>query len=116
MTVNVATISNSVDYILDASKIPNIAAFSFLANTAYSLSFYGAARSSFALARNTPTTSYTTTNGFSALNSISDGANFTGTYIVSLNNTGGSSVPEPSTLALFGLGALAMKLARRKAV
>ena len=97
-----------------AADFPNISAYSLGGSASYSFSFYGANSGLLAIGRMSSPT-YVTTNGFTVLNSITGGNNYAGSYDVSFGTSSGpSTVPEPSTYALFCIGLGAVGYARKR--
>ena len=102
---------------LGQADLPNISSYAFQSNTAYSLVVYGmkhlgSSANNVSMRRNTTTGAAQTVSyadGFSNAGFFQNNFTYTGSHSISI----GTSVPEPSTLALIGLGALA--LCRRNA-
>lgn len=113
---------------LTSAQLPNISSFAMQSNTSYALILYapsgniGMMRRT-GYANGTTNNFYTVTNGFTMLdtfrNNIANYTNITNSYPsldISFGKENFSAVPEPSSMALFGLGTLGLGYyARRKA-
>ena len=101
---------------LRQADLPNISSYAFQSNTAYSLVLYGmeylgSPNNKVAMMRNTTLAAASTvsyTDGFSNAGFFQNNFTYAGSHSISIG-----TVPEPSTLALIGFGALA--LCRRNA-
>lgn len=100
---------------LSAANLPNISAYSFQSNTAYSIFVNSASGSAIALRRqqglasgNDAIAAYTVTNGFTVLdtfrNNTPNYTNGTDSYPAFAMSFGATeAIPEPSTLAFFSI-------------
>ena len=123
------TTSTNFTLNLGSAQLSNISAYSLASNTSYALILY-APTSNIGMGRTTNfaagTTNnfYTVTNGFTMLDTFrNNSANYNNnassypTLAISFgaNPTPPPAVPEPTSMAIFGLGALGMAyLARRE--
>lgn len=123
------TTSTAFTLNLGSAQLPNISAYSLASNASYALILYaptsniGMGRTT-GFAQGTTNNFYTVTNGFTMLDTfrnnsanLNNNASSYPTLAISFgaNPTPPPAVPEPTSMAIFGLGALGMAyLARRE--
>jgi len=113
--------------LLDSTSIPNLSSYSLVSGQSYALIIYNSSSSigitrRTGLAENTTNDSYTTSNGFQALDTFRNNtANYSNTAVsyptldIAFGSTA-AAIPEPSSAAILaGLGGLAfVTLVRRR--